>query len=374
MKSVLIIGNVNSTFVIGLINNLKSYDPSLRVDCLSTVPIEQHKATPDNIYTNPMCEWWKAKFGKKVRYGWLLGVLHWFFFRKNRIHYDNIQIHYVDILHHLAVPVYRLSTKKLTAVIWGSDLMRCGRKDILSTILNQCNSINCQTVKMQAGLRELLNKRSQKKVKFTHNLFGLEPIDEIRKLKIQNIPQDKLCDQLDLPENKKIILVGYSATPAHQHLAIVAELRKHQELLQDCCFVFPFTYGKFPDYVNLVKQELNNSKLYYKIFDNFLNNADIAKLRLSTHVCIIMPTTDSASGTVMEHLYAGSTLITGDWIDYSMLKELGAHFHSIKSIPDDLASCLLNVKNTKGKTDFRQIASICDWQHTVKGWHDMIVR
>ncbi|NVJ64142.1 MAG: hypothetical protein HWD84_07945 [Flavobacteriaceae bacterium] len=374
MKSVLIIGNINSTFVIGLINNLKSYDPSLRVDCLCTLPIERHKAKPDNIYTNPICEWWKAKFGKKVRYGWLLGVLSWFFFRKNRTYYDNIQIHYVDILHHLAAPIYRLCTEKLTAVIWGSDLFRCSTPSMLSAILNRCDGINCHTPKMKEKLQSLLSEKRRKVTSFSNCLFGLLPLQHIAKLKKQQISKQTCCSSLGFPANKKIVLLGYSANPIHQHIAVINQLTQIQDQLQDVFFILPFTYGKYPSHLIQTKSLLAASSLNYQILETYLSDEDIAKLRLCIDVSIIVPISDAASGTVLESLYSGSHLITGKWLDYSKLERAGVEFTKIENI-DQINTTLLEMLATPRpeQNNEKIIASFSDWTVLIQDWHSLIV-
>jgi uncharacterized protein (UPF0216 family) len=374
MKSVLIIGNVNSTFVVGLINNLKAYDPALRVDCLSILPIERDDVLADNIYVNSICEWWKNKFGKKVRYGWFLGVLRWVLFRKKRVRYDNIQIHFVDILHQFAVPLYKLCTRKLSAVIWGSDLMRCSNPAMLAQILNKCDSINCHTPKMKASLQNLLSEKRKPSIQFSHCHFGLLPFEKIKSLRANIADKQTYRTKLGLPVDKTIALIGYNADPGHQHIKVIEQLAKIQDQLTDVHFVLPITYGNYPSYIEQLKQTLASTKLSYQTLESYLSDDDVAMLRLSVDINIIVPITDAASGTVIESLFAGSQVITGRWLDYSKLVNAGVTYTTIDKLTDinkTLLSLISSPKDTSKNAE--RVASFGDWQVLIKGWYELVV-
>lgn len=227
---------------------------------------------------------------------------------------------------------------------------------------------------MKEKLQSLLSEQRREVTSFSNCLFGLLPLQHIAKLKKQQISKQTCCSSLGFPANKKIVLLGYSANPIHQHIAVINQLTQIQDQLQDVFFILPFTYGKYPKHLIQTKSLLAASSLNYQILETYLSDEDIAKLRLCIDVSIIVPISDAASGTVLESLYSGSHLITGKWLDYSKLERAGVEFTKIENI-DQINTTLLEMLATSRpkQNNEKIIASFSDWAVLIQDWHNLIV-
>ena len=110
-----------------------------------------------------------------------------------------------------------------------------------------------------------------------------------------------------------IICCGYNSFENQNHIKIIAELVSlPEEVKKKLLFVFPMTYGN-DAYRERVAKRLSKTNLEYKIFNEFMTDDMMARVRLVSAVMIHLPDTDQLSGSMQEHIYAGSTIITGNW-------------------------------------------------------------
>ena len=72
----------------------------------------------------------------------------------------------------------------------------------------------------------------------------------------------------------------------------------------------------------------------YDILTDGLNDKELTDLRLNSDVFINLQDSDQLSGAMLEHLCADNIVITGNWINYDVLKHAGVAYHSIDSISD----------------------------------------
>jgi hypothetical protein len=373
MSSKLIIGDSNSIFIKSLIENLKKYYPESRVDCLSTTKPSRPIERVDYLYENKISYWWSKRIGRLGSIGWLLGIVVWFFFRTNRIKYDCIQIHFVGPMHALPFIFYKKSCSRVASILWGSDVFRCTMKSWIKWILAKSDLINCTTDEIYKAVVDILGENNTKKKTITRNVFGLEPLEEIKTL----LNRKKREDMLTLLEiegsRKKIVVVGHNASKGQQHIEIIASLSRYQ--FDQVLFIFPMTYGGDSEYKSKVINCLKQSRLNFVIKDKYMSNHEVAALRLVCDVFIQLQITDGLSGSMQEHLYAKNIVITGEWLPYSTLSRLGVSLVKIKSV-DCVGETLLSelhhpsISQQAREKNHLEIYNLSGWENVIDAWHN----
>ena len=100
-----------------------------------------------------------------------------------------------------------------------------------------------------------------------------------------------------------------------------------------------------------------------------------AKLAIATDIYLHLRDTDAFSNALKEHVYSGSTVITGTWLKYIELEEMQAPMISIDSI-DHLSETLLTLlPNTEIAEEISLFAPMYDLYSTeniVEQWNKVI--
>jgi len=95
-------------------------------------------------------------------------------------------------------------------------------------------------------------------------------------------------------------------------------------------------------------------------------------LRLSTDIAVNIQVSDAFSATVQEQIFAGSIVIAGSWLPYSLLKEQGIYF--VETGPDSLAesieNCIAEFKVSQAEciNNRERIRILSSWQSAVTDW------
>ncbi len=149
-----------------------------------------------------------------------------------------------------------------------------------------------------------------------------------------NIPEDKIC-----------ITCGYSAyREQHQDQCLEEIMKLPKEIKEKLFVIVPMQYGKLDDkeYFDKVEAAKNNADFDCVILKEFVPFEMSAKLAIATDVYLHLRDTDAFSNALKEHVYSGSTVITGTWLKYIELEEMNAPMISLSSI-DELSSCLSDI-------------------------------
>lgn len=224
-------------------------------------------------------------------------------------------------------------TYKIT--IWGSDFYRATQKDLEKKrkYLEAAKGIQVATSTMKSDILKVYPSIVDKIIVCNNGLDNLDVIQKQRNnkgkfLKISN-------------KGKTIVTCGYNFGRAQQHLKIISQIASLPKEIKDKIhLVFPMTYGLVEsNYRNEVEKSLRESGLPYSMLDKSLSKAELADLRLQSDIVINIQTTDALAASLVEHLYAGSILIVGDWLPYSIFDESGIHYFKtdIKSLSSKLA-------------------------------------
>jgi len=201
--------------------------------------------------------------------------------------------------------------------------------------------------------------------------FGCSGLDSLDDLKSENKKESK--QRLGIPVNSLGIACGYSSDPRQNHMEMINSILKVRDVLpQDVFLVFPMTYGA-QEYSLQIESYLKKTTLHYKIFNQFLDAYDIARIRKVSDIMINIQDTDQLSCSMLEHMYAGGVIITGGWLPYDILTAKGAFLTTINSIRDVGAELLTIIHKID---DLQKLSipnkSIVDqmerWDRNIKSW------
>jgi glycosyltransferase involved in cell wall biosynthesis len=159
--------------------------------------------------------------------------------------------------------------------------------------------------------------------------------------------KNKIYDELGL--DRDLIHVACSSTVSKndQHEAVIKAIKgiKNKDKVQ---LLFLLTYGGSQRRKDMLK-ELIKKELYgfnYVIYDSYMTSMDIAKYRAITDIYINMRAADQFAGAIIESLYAGAYLISGSWLNYGDLDDLGVEYYQInrfEELSDAVDKSIINL-------------------------------
>lgn len=373
-KRVLLIGNGNHQLNYHFVNwFINQYGDEYVFDLFNTnnTISEEYSRIYDNIYFSRT-----SSFLGRIRLLKRLYVVLMLNINFNRIsdHYHIIHINFAWLKLAYLLNL-RKKAKYVIVSIWGSDFYRKSsrQKKTLSKLLNRSDLINCTNEKTLLLIKSYF-KLPEKKMNSIR--IGLEPLERLKGLKLTKAG----CkDYLTIPADKKLITIGYNARPEQEHLKIIELIKQNREKFdnkQDLFFLFPLTYGGTKQYLNKVKVALNGFPFEYKLITGFLSDNEIAIVRKATDIFVQLQPTDQLSGSMQEHMYAGSIVITGSWLPYQIFKEMGIHFRTIDNFAElvpELGQCIENMELELRKTEpnREKIYEFSGWGTLIKEWKSL---
>lgn len=245
--------------------------------------------------------------------------------------YDIIHIHSLNV-GTLSFVNYIYPDKKIVLSYWGSDLYQIwgtdpGLTNELKDYYQQLGPIKRADIitvfnyEMERVVMAKYGPELEKKI--VRILFGIKDelfdlMDQIKK----SSPDLNFLSKYNIPENKIKITVGYCGDPICNHLFILDELEKFDQMTKEKIHLLvPMTYGNFTkEYMDDVIAKLNQSQISYTLFDKFLSLDELLKLRVTSDMMIMMNKSDALSASVCEALYADNLLISAGWLPYSPLR------------------------------------------------------
>jgi len=377
-KKILIVGNPNHIFVKNLVIELKK-NYNHRVDILSCFD----KYNSDEVYYDNLFEIKanssqnsKSRIVRKfsIIYSYIKTI---FYIRKLKM-YDAINIQYVNKGYLYLFNTMIKKTKKTILTFWGSDFYRISSKEKnkLKGILDKATLISFTNEQTSSEFGLYYNDYSEK---IMISRFGLEALSEIKKLLLDENLENKINDfifKYGLDESKKNIVCGYNASKQQQHLEILENLNEIQDRYkEEIMLVFPMTYGDKSNIIE-VEDKLKKTKFKYVIFKEYMQNEEVALLRLITDIMINVQTTDQLSGSMQETLFAGNVVINGSWLPYDVFEANGAKYlkiDNLNKLKDVIENSLDNLENIKNETGNNKelIWKLSSWENTIKMWNEL---
>jgi hypothetical protein len=373
---VLIIGDKNHVFIYNLVKWIKKTNP--KVDSIDVFHRNKKRQKTDALYRNIYS--YESSIGS-------LPITRRFYREKSKNRYflnkfikiqenfDLTHIHYFeDRLVKNAKFIADNLTGRLIVSIWGSDFYRRNSedRDKMLPILKRAEVITFENPEMMEEFRSYYLKHHDIVFKqLSINRFGLAPLDDLKNLKLT---REECKSELNLPIESITITVGYNAFRGQQHDEIIKSFKAVADKLDArVILLFPLTYGDqvYGDHLNSKLQGLG---LPYKVFSSFMTNREVALLRKASDYFINLQITDALSGSMLEHLYANSIVVTGSWLPYGVLDKLGIKIHKINDVSQvgEIMIKLIedkthNFDNTNGD----KIFEFSYWGNCIKSWNEL---
>jgi hypothetical protein len=275
--------------------------------------------------------------------------------------YDLFHFHfprkeYLDLFWHLR------EDDKSVISFWGSDLLRTSdyQNFVLQKLaVERATIITAQSLEMREIILSKFGRHLLNKIKIAR----FPPHDRLYEMIVEqkfNIKSSKreFSVKYNLDPDKKWIVIGHNGSPDNNHLNIIdalVDLPIHYK--KEILFILPFSYmpAKSEKYIAQIITQLKKHELQGIVMRDFLPWTDLAILKSATDVMIHLPSSDALSGALTEAIFAGSRIITGAWLPYSVFARLGIKLNLIESFIN-LSEVLVKVVDL-GRIDDYQLSN-----------------
>ncbi len=198
--------------------------------------------------------------------------------------------------------------------------------------------------------------------------LGVIAIDEILKREAVTIEQAK--HSLGV-EGRYTIVMGYNANPGHNHLKVIESLASVRgQLPANFIVLLPLTYGGSPAYKTEIEALLKSYDMPYKLFLQYMSDAEVVNLRKATDLFIHAQQTDANSGTIAEYLLCRKKIINPSWITYPHYEMFGSPFYSFSNFNELPQVVVTAVCDTASRVSTRLADDIAlaGWSHKAEDW------
>lgn len=319
IMKLLIVGNRNHQFIYNYIKHLKKYDNTVKVDILSYETFSC-KYLNDYLYDNiyyPKVPLFLTK-NRYVNY-----VCRHIKFRKilrqlGRNDYDYVHIHYVEKPIQDNVDLFaEVFEGTIITSVWGSDFFKRSDKNRMKIkkLFLKSEKIAFTSDKFASEFCKFYNTEEITK-KICKFKLGLEPLEYL--------------ETVERNDHNFNVMIGYNARHNQCHLDILDSISCKSYPRDDLQLLIPLTYPRNDAQYRLaIKNRLLNVGIPYIIYEDFMSDSEVAILRKNTDIFIQLQNTDVMSGAMMEHIAVGSVVITGSWLPYDDLYEMGIQLVTI---------------------------------------------
>lgn len=176
---------------------------------------------------------------------------------------------------------------------------------------------------------------------------------------------------LNIPIDKITITCGYNAdSTQHQDITLQQINQLSNKEKKRLHIILPMQYAnQNQDYIDRVKQEAAQIGCTYTIFDKYMDYTEMAKISIATDIFIHVRDTDAFSNSMKEQLYAGSTMIQGNWLKYLEFENLDLPIYKVSSF-EEIPRVLSELLNDPRKMFESESACQAIWDY----WSDESVR
>jgi len=370
LKRILIIGDSNSLYI-------KRYIEHILLGGFEIYLVNYNdKANFSEFYAKNSIQLISAKGIPKLRdfkFGMLTRLLS---VVTKRQKYDIIHVHYIGVFHMLVlcVAVLNWKTSHIVGTYWGSDLFRaCDKKrKLLGRFLKHFRHISLSTNEMREEFTSIFDNTYDEKLRMA--LFGISRFADISAI-MEAHTIDDCKAHISIDPKKTVVCVGYNAAEQQQHLKVIAQIPKlKKDILDRIVWVFPMTYGYSADETVIkVQEKLSSMDTDSIVIAEFMNDEEVAKLRIATDIFIHAQTTDAFSASIQESLYTGSIVVNPIWIQYSEIKKLGIkvlEYSEFDELPGILERLVQNgISRFEGNR--KKLVSRTSWRAVKSDWLEL---
>lgn len=290
--------------------------------------------------------------------------------------YDLINLHYVEWFEViLCLLLKKIQKSKLILSYWGSDLFRTPQKLLSRTrrLLKNADYITFDNEDMKEKFEEIYPESR----KLIHEVVFLGlPILEIIEEKEKKQSKESIRKKWHIPQDKKVIAIGYNAIPEQQHIEVIKSIACLDVGVRDNLFLlFQMTYGRDEVYCSQVKEYADTTGCPCLFLESFLTDDQVAELRLITDVYINAQLTDAFSGSVCENLFAGSVLVNAKWLRYKEFDTSEFRFIEFSDWTDLVEKIRVALKNDENLSVNKELVwNMRSWEKCAPKWNDVYTK
>ena len=285
--------------------------------------------------------------------------------------YDRFHVHYMDKASLLSAMILRKKCDKVIGTYWGSDLLRKSDDKLLGEkrFLKYFDIISLPTIGMKEKFLSIYNAEYKGRVSCVR--FGVQGFEDIKGV-LKHETKEECKEYFGFQREKVVIAIGYNGNKAQQHIKVIESLSKlPNDFLKELVLVFQMTYGGFTqEYQHEIISALEGLECDVKIFSEFMNDTDVARLRIAADIFVHAQISDALSASIQEYVYAGAVVLNPMWIKYIETEEIGidikeySKFEEIADIVKEI--CDKGIKtNNENRMALEQLTS---WSSVRKGW------
>jgi len=363
-KKILVLGVEQNNFLSFLYSSLKLYNTDFKISAPFVREIEKSVQNDSWMYENDIvskkksvasilesllfiltnkhtCQTFlfilfvEGKFKKAIHF--LLKQVEGkaFFIQNNNFNdFDTFHFHYMQYSY-LRELFFVPKGKKIICTFWGSDLLRTN--DVFNfyfvkKALNRANIITCQSLELKEIILSKFGRNLDDKIK-----IAIFPVDEkiyedIDLNRNQENVINSFKEKYEYSLSKINVLIGHNGSALNNHVKILESLKAIQNKDKIHLIVnlnYALDANKKLEYKAKLTQLLEQSGMSFVLLETFFSKEELAISRLATDVFIHLPISDALSGTMLEMMYASSTVIIGSWLPYKTLKKAQLHYYEI---------------------------------------------
>ena len=156
-------------------------------------------------------------------------------------------------------------------------------------------------------------------------------------------------DGKQLPADMVITAVGYNGKKEQQHLKVIEQLSKLDDAYKNRMLVLlQMTYGAEGEYKNLCLRKCGQNGIHAVLFDQYLSNLDVARIRMAADIFINSQTTDAFAGSFCEYLYTGTCVLNAAWLHYKEIDRYQLDCEEYRSF-DEIPALMEKAMDSRGK-------------------------
>ncbi len=292
--------------------------------------------------------------------------------------YDAVNIHFLHPIYADLLDKLKIRGRRFVASIWGSDFLRASeaQRAVLRGILAEADVITTNNPEIRQKLLAAFPEAEPRVRVVSFGMRSPSVIDQILLKETQ--AQTRVA--LGVDPDRAIVVCGYNATRAQQHTTMIQAIAAlPPDVKARLQFIIQATYPDDAAYKDEIAAALDKVGASYLMFREIMTLEDICRLRIVSDVALNIQTTDSLSGSIQEHLYAGSALIVGRWLPYEMFEKMGASVQRVETAAEITAALTVVRKKPDPSVArpayVRQIYDYACWSgdSVVRKWFDVYI-
>ena len=361
----LFVGNANSFLLIRLAEQLAKSTPGLIVD---VVTLEKTISPEANTAFNKVYFESSKQFGEDVRVAKVLFLAKKLsrILKKVGNDYDGVCLLYLSAIYRLTWNLLKQKSSLQVITLFGSEFYRSGAivRIMQKKMLKEATSI---TYANELLWNDVSNYFEIEKSKGKRCLFGLSILDEIDQVVQEEIDMFRVDHKLK--EQQLIVACGSNSSSNQAFEEIISSIEPFKENLKEVVIFFQFPDFSRSEYAQKIIQQIEVTGIEFRVLDHYLSDRELAVYRKATHTMIQVQNTDQLSGAMQEHLYAGSNVITGEWLPYTIFDELGIDYYKVGS-RKEIGLLLVNLvsKPIQANQNQMKIGQLSKWSNAIDDW------